>query len=84
MKKKDIKINNCYNVIRKNFTIFDNLPEILRPSPTAELLGISVNTIYDWKYRGKTRNIPKDLFIKINRSLYIRTEVLKDWIISSN
>lgn len=57
--------------------LFDNLPEIIRPRYTAKLLGLSVKTIYDWKYRGEMRNIPSDLFLKINRSLYIRTDVLK-------
>ncbi|MBD66007.1 MAG: hypothetical protein CME62_12425 [Halobacteriovoraceae bacterium] len=63
--------------------LFDNLPEIMRPHKVADLLGLSVKTIYDWKYRGKTRNIPSDLFLKLNRSLYIRTEVLKRLVTSN-
>ena len=62
--------------------LFDNLPEIIKPPLAAKLLGISVKTIYDWKYRGKTRNVPSDLFLKLNRSLYIKTEVLNRWVAS--
>lgn len=64
--------------------LFDNLPELLRPASVASMLGIKVSTIYDWKYRGKTRNIPENLFIKVNRFLYINTEVLRSWIISNS
>ena len=60
--------------------IFNNLPELIRPKRLSELLGISLSTVYDWKYRGKTRNIPSNLFLKINRLLFIRTEVLKRWV----
>lgn len=66
------------------FGLFENLPELLRPSAVSNLLGVSLGTIYDWKYRGKTRRVPGDLFLKLNRSLYIRTEVLRNWIISNN
>ncbi len=64
--------------------LFDNLKGLLRPEQVASLLGISVKTIYDWHYRGKRRNIPVHLFMKINRLLYLRTDVLKDWIASQN
>mgnify|MGYP001253402011 CR=1 FL=1 len=64
--------------------LFENLPELMKPQKAAGVLGISVKTIYDWKYRGQTRNIPSDLFIKINRSLYIRTDALRRWVISNN
>lgn len=64
--------------------IFENLPDLIRPQKAARLLDISIKTIYDWKYRGRTRNIPNDLFIKLNRSLYINTEVLKKWIAHQN
>jgi len=64
--------------------LFNNLSELLKPRDAAKLLGMSISTIYDWHYRGKTRNIPNDLFLKINRSLYIRTDVLKRWIALQN
>jgi len=85
----DIQGANCYSFITENKTslavpIFDNLPDLLRPNVVAKLLGISVKTIYDWKYRGQMRNIPKDLFMKINRSLYINTRVLRRWILNNN
>ena len=77
----------CYNSTVecvRSAPIFDNLPEILRPAAVAELLGVSIKTIYDWRYRQKTRNIPEDLFIKFNRFLYVRTSVLKKWINHQN
>ncbi len=64
--------------------IFENLPEILRPDAVANLLSISVQTVYDWQYRQKTRRIPEDLFIKMNRLLYVRTTALKRWITAQN
>ncbi|MFX3675601.1 MAG: helix-turn-helix domain-containing protein [bacterium] len=77
----------CYNgtvdCVRSQ-PFFDNLPEILRPAAVAELLDVSIKTIYDWRYRQKTRNIPEDLFIKFNRFLYVRTSVLKKWINQQN
>jgi hypothetical protein len=65
-----------------SYSLFENLPELLRPRLAAKVLGLSVATIYDWKYRGKMRNIPSDLFLKLNRTLYIRTNVLKLWVAS--
>lgn len=77
----------CYNGTHdcvQSPLLFDNLPEILRPQTAADLLGVSIKTIYDWRYRQKTRNIPEDLFIKFNRFLYIRTSALKEWINQQN
>lgn len=64
--------------------LFNNLPELMKPELVANVLGLSVKTIYDWNYRQKTRNIPEGLFIKINRLLYLRTTVLRNWINSQN
>lgn len=63
---------------------FENLPDLLRPKRAASVLGLSVKTIYDWRYRQKKRCIPDELFLKINRILYLRTAVLKEWISSQN
>ena len=63
---------------------FENLPELLRPQAAAALLGLSRQTIYDWHHKRVQRNIPPSLFLKINRLLYVRTEVLKAWISSQN
>ncbi|MGE0632547.1 MAG: helix-turn-helix domain-containing protein [Pseudobdellovibrionaceae bacterium] len=63
---------------------FDNLKGWLRPQEVAEIFGISVLTIYSWKCKAKTRKIPEDLFIKFNRQLYVRTDVLQRWISSQN
>lgn len=64
--------------------LFDNLPELMKPESVAELLGVSVKTIYDWRYRQKLRGVPEGLFLKFNRLLYLRTEVLRQWICSQN
>lgn len=85
--KHDLDCSPCYNgnVDNEQSTmLFDNLPEILRPQMAAELLGISIKTVYDWRYRQKTRNIPDDLFIKFNRFLYVRTSALKKWMNHQN
>ena len=64
--------------------LFDNLPTFLRPGQAAEYLGISVKTIYDWRYRGHLRGVPHNLFLSHNRRLLIRTDILMEWIASQN
>ena len=64
--------------------LFENLPELIRPIVAASALGISVSTIYDWRYRHNERKIPKEFFVKVNRSLLIRTDILRKWIASQN
>lgn len=63
---------------------FENLKGWMRPQEVADTFGISVLTIYSWKAKARTRKIPEDLFIKFNRQLYVRTEVLRRWISSQN
>lgn len=63
---------------------FDNLPELMRPEKAASVLGVAVQTIYDWRYRRQERQIPPNMFIKINRLLYIQTKVLSEWIALQN
>ena len=65
-------------------SLFYNLPKLLRPETVATLLWLSVKTIYDWRYRGSRIKVPEQLFLKVNRFLYIRTDVLKGWIASQN
>ena len=64
--------------------IFENLPKLLRPAQVASVLNRKVCTIYDWHYRQKLRKVPPELFVKFNRSLYLRTDILKEWIASQN
>jgi hypothetical protein len=64
--------------------LFVHLPELIRPELAAAVLGISVKTIYDWRYRFKQRKVPKELFVKVSRSLLIRTNILRQWIASQN
>lgn len=63
---------------------FENLKGWMRPQEVANTFGISVLTIYSWKAKAKTRKVPDGLFIKFNRQLYVRTDVLRRWISSQN
>jgi hypothetical protein len=74
--------NSILNFNRPKF--FENLPEIIRPQVAAAALGISIKTIYDWRYRQKVKGIPPTVFLKINRLLYIRRDELRKWIASYN
>ena len=63
---------------------FEKLPALLRVEAVASLLGISIKTIYDWKYRRSKRDVPLNLFVKFNGKLFINTEALKRWMIAQN
>lgn len=66
-------------------TLFDiHLPKLMRPEQLAEYFGYSTATIYDWKYRGRLRGVPKGLFLSLNRRLYVRTDLFLTWIASQN
>lgn len=67
-----------------SYPFFDNQPDLLTPQRVADLLSLSIQTVYDWKYRQKLKRIPTDLFVKLNRKLYLRTSVLRDWFASQN
>ena len=73
-------VQNDGNIAR----LFDNLPKLARPEAVASVLGISVKTIYDWRYRGKRRGVPERLFLRFNRALFIQTDILEAWIASQN
>ncbi len=82
-RNKEKNYNN--HEVKSNLNeLFENLPEIMRVSELASLLGVSVKTIYDWKYRSKMRKIPQHMFMKINRMLFIRTKELKKWLSIQN
>ncbi len=68
----------------KALAFFENLPPILRAEAVAQFLGISIKTIYDWRYRAKIKEVPPNLFIKFNRQLYVQTEALRQWMASQN
>lgn len=65
-------------------SFIDNLKGWMRPQEVADTFGISVLTIYSWKAKAKTRKVPEGLFIKFNRQLFVRTDVLRRWISSQN
>ena len=79
-------ISDCKNLLNevKPISLFENQPELLKPANVAALLGISIKTIYDWRYKQKTRNIPESLFLKLNSLLYIQTIELRKWITLQN
>jgi hypothetical protein len=64
--------------------LFDNMKSLLRPKDVSHLLGFSEKTIYDWKYRAKKKRVPDGLFIKLHGKLFLRTDVLKDWLASEH
>lgn len=64
--------------------LFENSKGLLTPLEVSNLLGISPKTIYDWKYRPVIRGVPEKLFVKFNRKLFIRTDILRNWIMSQN
>lgn len=65
-------------------SIFENLPKLLSPEQVGSILNRKIDTVYDWHYRQKQRNVPRGLFVKFNRRLFIRTDILKQWIASQN
>ena len=78
------KQNQKENLNNNSDELFQNLPKLIRPEFLASLLGLSISTIYDWKYRAKMRKIPEKLFLKICGRLYIRTDVLNKWLLESS
>ncbi len=79
-----MKTRNHSALLLSETMFFDNLPELVRPEVAASALGLSVKTIYDWRYRQKQLKVPQDLFVKFNRFLYLKTPVLRNWITSQN
>ncbi len=80
---KDSNKKKKYNITetRNSFNqLFDNLPKLIRPEVLSKHLGVSISTIYDWRYRGKMRNIPANLFFKISGKLFLRKDVLVQWL----
>ncbi len=53
---------------------------LMRASELAKRLNISLETLYDWKYRAKERGIPSGMFLKIGKILYVRLDLFDLWI----
>ncbi len=66
------------------FAFFENLRTLEKPDAVASALGISIKTIYDWRYRSRQRKVPAGLFVTFNRRLFLRTDILQEWIASQN
>lgn len=69
-------------LIDDNQKFFENLPDLIRAENLASLMGLSVKTIYDWRYRARIRRVPAELFLKFRGKLFVRTKVLKQWMAS--
>lgn len=54
--------------------------KLLRPQEVSKILGISQETVYDWKYRAAKKGIPLGMFVKISSMLFLRSDILKLWI----
>lgn len=63
---------------------FENLKGWKRAPEVAERFGCSIATIYAWRAKAKTMQVPEDLFMKFNGQLYIQVDVLKRWVSSQN
>ena len=56
--------------------------QLVRVADVAKELGLSKETIYDWKYRSTKRKIPTGMFVKVGKMLFINTVILNNWLIS--
>ena len=57
--------------------------KLLRAKDVARIMGISYETVYDWKYRSIKRRIPEGMFVKVGRMLFVRSDLLKGWILTN-
>lgn len=81
MTDKSIKKKYNNNEARNSFgELFENLPEMMRVSEVANVLNISVKTVYDWRYRKREEKVPTDLFVKLNGLLFLNKKRLVSWI----
>ncbi|MCE3011412.1 MAG: helix-turn-helix domain-containing protein [Proteobacteria bacterium] len=53
---------------------------LIRASELAKHLNMSLETLYDWKYRARERRIPEGMFLKIGKMLYVRLDIFETWI----
>lgn len=78
-------LNTAHNLNSSDESmLFENSKGLLTPQEVSDLLCISPKTVYDWKYRSVLRKVPVGLFVKFNRKLFIRTDILRTWILSQN
>lgn len=84
LKKTQKKNQLQVSVMKCTEDFLMGLPELIRAESAASILGVSIKTIYDWRYRGKMRGVPDGMFVKLNRGLLVRTSVLREWIASQN
>jgi hypothetical protein len=64
---------------------FENSPELLSLVEVQRLLGVKMQTIYDWRYRSRKKHpVPRGLFWQLNGRLRIRKTVLLKWLASQN
>lgn len=67
-----------------DYLLFENRKGCMKISEFSERFGYPVKTIYDWKYRPKKYQAPKNLFLKFNREIFVRLDVLHSWLVDQN
>lgn len=67
-----------------NYLLFQNRIGCMSLKEFSSKFGYPIKTLYDWKHRPKKYNAPKDLFIKFNRDVFVRLDVLHSWLIAQN
>jgi len=67
-----------------NYLLFENQKGCMSIEEFSSRFGYPVKTLYDWKHRPSKYKAPKDLFIKFNRNVFVRLDVLHSWLIAQN
>ncbi len=67
-----------------NFLLFENQGGCISLREFCERFGYPIKTVYDWKHRPAKYKAPKDLFLKFNREVFVRLEVLRSWVLAQN
>lgn len=67
-----------------NFLLFENQGGCIGLREFCDRFGYSIKTVYDWKHRPRRYGAPRDLFLKFNREVFVRLEVLRSWVLAQN
>lgn len=67
-----------------NYLIFENRKGCMSLRDFSERFGYPVKTLYDWRHRPGKYKAPKDLFLKFNREIFVRLDVLHSWLVAQN
>lgn len=67
-----------------NYLLFENQKGCMNLKEFSSRFGYPIKTLYDWKHRPAKYKAPKDLFLKFNRDVFVRLDVLHSWLIAQN